>query len=312
MAIMTVEDLAYVRFAVPDLAVMQAFLEDFGLTRVTSDDGALYMTGVGGDAFLHVSEVGDPAFKAVGFRAGSRADLDRLAAQHGVAVETLAAPGGGAIVRLTDPDGNGVEVVHGRQVTPAAPAEAAAVNTAWRKDRVRTSIRLPQGPSPVVRLGHVVLEVADFVRSQSWYKDNFGFLTSEQIEPVPGHALGAFLRCDRGDTPTDHHTLVVAQGMEGAKFNHAAFEVADINAVMRGHEHLKNAGHHAAWGVGRHILGSQIFDYWRDPYGFELEHWTDGDLYTADMAPNVVGIAELMGIQWGNPDRTEAKKEIAA
>jgi hypothetical protein len=30
------------------------------------------------------------------------------------------------------------------------------------------------------------------------------------------------------------------------------------------------------------LLGSQLFDYWRDPDGFEFEHYTDGDLFTAD------------------------------
>ncbi|KAH7201334.1 putative oxidoreductase [Fusarium oxysporum] len=32
------------------------------------------------------------------------------------------------------------------------------------------------------------------------------------------------------------------------------------------------------WGVGRHILGPQIFDYCRDPSEFIIEHYTDGDL----------------------------------
>jgi hypothetical protein len=27
----------------------------------------------------------------------------------------------------------------------------------------------------------------------------------------------------------------------------------------------------SVWGVGRHILGSQIFDYWWDPTGFMIE-----------------------------------------
>ena len=33
-------------------------------------------------------------------------------------------------------------------------------------------------------------------------------------------------------------------------------------------------------GVGRHVLGAQVFDYWRDPWGHVLEHFTDGDLLT--------------------------------
>ena len=41
---------------------------------------------------------------------------------------------------------------------------------------------------------------------------------------------------------------------------------------------LESKGYKLAWGVGRHVLGSQIFDYWRDPWGRIHEHWTDGDV----------------------------------
>lgn len=38
-------------------------------------------------------------------------------------------------------------------------------------------------------------------------------------------------------------------------------------------------GYQLAWGVGRHILGSQLFDYWyQNGDGFKVEHYADGDL----------------------------------
>jgi catechol 2,3-dioxygenase-like lactoylglutathione lyase family enzyme len=151
----------------------------------------------------------------------------------------------------------------------------------------------------VVRLGHVVLNVSDFRASERWYKDRFGFITSDEIQLSPEFALGAFMRCDRGDTPTDHHTLFLAQGPNGPGFNHAAFEVVDLDDLMLGHQRLKDAGRHSEWGVGRHILGSQVFDYWRDPWGHTLEHWTDGDLFTAADGSSVATLQDLLGVQWG-------------
>jgi len=115
----------------------------------------------------------------------------------------------------------------------------------------------------------------------------------------PEFALGAFLRCDRGEQPTDHHTLFLLQAPKGPGFNHAAYEVADFDDLMRGHQRLKGAGRQAEWGVGRHILGSQVFDYWRDPWGHTLEHWTDGDLFTAADGSNIATVQDLMGVQWG-------------
>lgn len=37
-------------------------------------------------------------------------------------------------------------------------------------------------------------------------------------------------------------------------------------------------GYDPAWGVGRHVLGSQVFDYWFTPDDFLVEHYSDGDL----------------------------------
>ena len=68
---------------------------------------------------------------------------------------------------------------------------------------------------------------------------------------------------------------------------------------MCGHDHLKRSGYTPAWGIGRHILGSQIFDYWKDPWGHEMEHWTDGDLFTAADGSNKATLQDLLSAQWG-------------
>src|SRR3990167_5245150 len=106
------------------------------------------------------------------------------------------------------------------------------------------------------------------------------------------------MRCDRGDMPTDHHTLFLLQSPNAPRFNHAAFEVADIDDLMRGHTHLAKSRRTPAWGVGRHILGSQVFDYWKDPWGHELEHWTDGDLFTAADGSHTATFHDLLNVQW--------------
>ena len=51
-----------------------------------------------------------------------------------------------------------------------------------------------------------------------------------------------------------------------------------VDAVAMGGEYLKERGYDRIWGIGRHIQGSQIFDYWRDPWGNVVEHFTDSDL----------------------------------
>lgn len=300
MSIIKIEDVAHVRFRAPDLGQMRAFIEDFGLAVVEVGDARLTARGAGPVPVVHVTELGEPGFAGVAFRAGSLADLERLAATEGMPVEGCDLPGGGQMVTLRDPDGHRVDVVAGQ--APAAPLSLEARppwNRAEERQRVRAAKRIAPGAASVVRLGHVVLNVSDFRASERWYKERFGFITSDEIQVAPEFAVGAFMRCDRGETPTDHHTLFLLQGPKGPGFNHAAFEVADLDDLMRGHQRLKDAGRDAEWGVGRHILGSQVFDYWRDPWGHTLEHWTDGDLFTAADGSNISNLQELLGVQWG-------------
>ncbi|WP_068876586.1 MULTISPECIES: VOC family protein [unclassified Phenylobacterium] len=300
MSIIKIEDVDHVRFRAPDLGQTRAFIEDFGLVVAEATDTRLVARGSGPAPVAHVTELGEPGFVAVALRAESLEDLERLAAAEGAEVTDTDLPGGGRMVTLRDPDGHRVDVVAGRAATPPLALDPSQPwNRADARERLRATKRIVPGPANVVRLGHVVLNVSDFRASERWYKERFGFITSDEIQVAPDFAIGAFLRCDRGETPTDHHTLFLMQGPKGPSFNHAAFEVADLDDLMRGHQRLKDAGRDAEWGVGRHILGSQVFDYWRDPWGHTLEHWTDGDLFTAADGSNVSNLQDLVGVQWG-------------
>jgi len=293
------DDIAFVRFSAPDLDKMEAFLNDFGMVRAARDATTLYMRGEGGDPFLHVTHKGDPGFAGVAFRALSVGDLEMLAAKTGSKVEALEGPGGGKVVRLKDPDGFSVEAVAGREAAPAvAPPPAVILNDARAQTRSNAPKRVRQGASHIRRLGHCVLNVSNFRASEAWYKEHFGFITSDEIKMSPEFSLGAFMRCDRGDKPADHHTLFLL-GTGAPKFNHAAYEVTDFDDLMSGHDLLKDKAYRHQWGVGRHILGSQIFDYWRDPWGHTLEHWTDGDVMTASWGSREATPMDLMGVQWG-------------
>ena len=300
MSLIKIVDIEYVRFRAPDLEAMRAFLEEFGLVEVETGGNGLFMRGRGTSPFLHATELGEPGFVSVGFRAESRDELEILAKNDGAKVERLDAPGGGFVVSLKDPDGFRIDVVAEQADAPAiAFDEREPWNTATHHDRIRRTKRVGTGSSSVLRLGHGVINVSNFRASERWYKERLGFITSDEIAVSPELSLGAFLRCDRGSKPTDHHTLFLLQAPKGPGFNHAAFEVRDLDDLMRGHEHLAAGGRVQQWGVGRHILGSQVFDYWRDPWGHTLEHWTDGDLFTATDGSNKATLVDLMGVQWG-------------
>ena len=110
----------------------------------------------------------------------------------------------------------------------------------------------------------------------------------------------SFIRCDRGSTPTDHHTLAMALGPAN-RYVHSAYQVADLDALAAGGEYLREHGYQRSWGIGRHIQGSQIFDYWRDPDGFLVEHFSDGDLFDNTLEPGWAPMTASGLAQWGPP-----------
>jgi len=297
-----IHDIAYVRFSAPDLGAMEAFLIEFGMVRAERTSNVLYMQGLDENPYLHVTHRGDPGFLAAGFAATSMKDLETLAREENVSIDQLEGPGGGSVVRLTDPNGFQIEVVVGRYGSRQCDARhSRPSNDAYGTPRLNALKRLTRGPSHVKRLGHCVLNVKDFRESEAWYKSRFGLMTSDEITlGSQDQALGAFLRCDRGNMPSDHHTLFLL-GTGTPAFNHAAYEVTDVDDLMCGHDWLKENGHRHEWGVGRHLLGSQIFDYWRDPWGHTLEHWTDGDLLDAAWGSRTATLQDALRTQWGPP-----------
>ncbi len=299
--IIRVSDMAFPRFQAPDLDRMEAFLTDFGMRRSARTERALYMRGTDAQHHVHVTHLGEAAFLGLAFRAASRTDLLTLARAVGSAVEPLGEPGGGEVVRLRDPDGRRIDVVHGiAELETLAVNTHPPLNTGSQRVRVGTLQRVQPGPSQVKRCGHAAIKTADLDGLWRWYHRHLGLLVSDDMYlEGPERPLGRFVRCDRGDLPADHHTLLLLETGE-AKLGHVAWEVADFDDLMVGHDHLVAAGVRHYWGIGRHVLGGQIFDYWKDPLGFTVEHWTDSDLLDATASPGSHHLLES-GSQWGPP-----------
>lgn len=300
----TIQDILYVRFAVTDLERQATFLKNFGFA-VEQVGERLFARGTDTDRYIYVAEEGElPEFLAVGFAARSEADLKKIAAMDNAELEPNNFPGGGTIVRLTDPNGNNVEVVYG--VEPAAAIDVpkrSGFNTGGDKQRVGSRADLPDVETFIKRLGHIVLFVNDFQETFNWYQERFGILISDEIvmETEQGErTMGAFTRCNLGEEFVDHHTLFFVNAGK-SEFNHAAFEVSDWDVLMKSHFELKKAGYTHSHGIGKHLLGSQVYDYWKDEDGFILEHFTDGDLFNESFGSHKRKPEELLANMWG-PD----------
>lgn len=295
--------LAYLIFDRPDLDKAEKFLKDFGLRTVERDDVLLILRGTGAAHFSYVVRRAPKArFVGFGLHVDCRADLDALAQVPGASkVELSDWPGGGYRVRLIDPSGFRVDAIACQEPVGALPHRAPLpLNSVDASVRINATQRPPAIPSEIIRLGHVVLELADYQETCAWYTQHFGFIPSD-VQVLPdGSPAVAFMRLDLGDKPADHHTLALAQGF-APKYSHSAYELVDADAVGMGHHMLREKGWTHAWGLGRHILGSQIFDYWQDPWGDKHEHYCDGDLFTEDVPTGVHEVSREAMSQWGQP-----------
>jgi catechol 2,3-dioxygenase-like lactoylglutathione lyase family enzyme len=295
-----VAGLAWLEFEKPDLDAAERFLTDFGFTVADRMPDLLVLRGRQATAPCLVVRRGPrAAFVGPAFQAAARDDLDRLARGTGGAVT---AHWGGHAVALRDPSGIPVRVVHGVPDLPGLPERSPLpLNFGPQPARVNATQRPARRPSEIERLGHVVLGTTRFRGALDWYLDTLGLIVSDFLYLDGQRERGpvmAFIRCDQGSVPTDHHTLAMLLGPHTG-YVHSAYQLTDLDEVAAGGEFLREHGYRHAWGIGRHIQGSQIFDYWRDPDRLMFEHYADGDLFDASVPPGWAPLSASGLAQWG-------------
>jgi len=96
-----------------------------------------------------------------------------------------------------------------RQLETLPAQSAHTFNFGTELLRVNALQRPPRQPARVQRLGHVVLQTTRYLESLDWYLDQLGMIVSDFLF-FPGQRdrgpTMSFIRCDRGQTPADHHT----------------------------------------------------------------------------------------------------------
>ena len=298
--VVKVAGLAWLEFEKPDLDRAERFYADFGFTVADRTPQTLVLRGRQAAAACLVIHRGPRArFVGPAFHAAARDDLDRLARGTG---GTVTAHRGGHAVLLRDPSGYPVRVVHGVPELPALPERAPLpLNFGSEPVRANATQRPGRRPAEIQRLGHVVLGTTRFRAALDWYLEVLGLIVSDFLyldgQRGRGPAM-AFIRCDLGSVPADHHTLAMAL-MPQTGYLHSAYQVADIDEVAASGEYLRERGYRHAWGLGLDIQGSQIFDYWRDPDRLMFEHYTDGDVFDATAEPGWAPMSVSGLAQWG-------------
>ena len=201
----------------------------------------------GTGAFHHILTIRrmpQPALIRMTFDASDRQTVDALHGQvlaHGLkTVETPAAlrqPHGDYGFGFKDPEGRNVAIVCGVK------------DHADGADRTD----LPR------KLSHININAGDSDATFLFYRDALGFTLTDTTNRL------RFLSCN-----SDHHSVVLGF-TGGATLNHIAFEVPDLESVMRGAGRMRDDGRDIEWGPGRHGPGNNVFCYFLGPEDMPVE-----------------------------------------
>jgi len=298
--------IAHVYYTHKDLDSEHQFLLDFGFSVAQRTEDTIYYRGYGTEPFLYCATKGpENTFGGTAWVVESMADLELATSlPNATPIHDSDAPGGGKRVTFYDEvDKYPFHLVYGQtavEMTETFPE--LAYNFPNSKHRpVNQTQRFKKGPAPIHKLGHFGLCVTDYNKAYEFYTKNFNLKPSELVyAPNTKEDITTFLHLDRGKEMVDHHAFFFFKGPE-FHVHHSSFEVFDFDIQMLGHTWLKNKKYENCWGVGRHVMGSQIFDYWFDPSRFILEHYVDGDLVNDETPINRTMAAPGSLHVWG-PD----------
>lgn len=145
-----------------------------------------------------------------------------------------------------------------------------------------------------VKLTHVVFNSTDAEMTGHLVEDALGFRVSDRTKGM------VFVRCN----DSHHSTAFARAGI--SSLNHIAFEMEDLDAVMRGIGRLRDQDMAPAWGPGRHGPGANVFAYFIAPFGPVIEFSTAvnkvPDDYQAGAPEDWTWPAKRID-QWGMSDK---------
>jgi catechol 2,3-dioxygenase-like lactoylglutathione lyase family enzyme len=233
-----------VELQVPQAAAAADFLENlWGLYSAGQSGNTRFFRGTGDHPYiLSITEAAAPAVTAITFSGtAEEVELAQARARHENAllhsVVAFDVPGGGGGFEAQGPEGQVYRLV------------AEAGRPARLQDRDKP-----------VQITHAVLNTVDVEKAERFAVDVLGFAVSDRTRHM------TFVRCNR-----KHHAIAYAHS-EAPSLNHIAFEMQDLDAVMRGLGRMRDAGIEAVWGPGRHGPGNNVFSYFISPFGAIVEY----------------------------------------
>jgi 2,3-dihydroxy-p-cumate/2,3-dihydroxybenzoate 3,4-dioxygenase len=274
-----------IELAMPNAAAAAEFLTGiWGMAPAEVRGGTHYLRGSGSYPYLVALEESKTSFVRSTTFVCSNERLTKLSANisaHGLNAKPVVSndPGGG--------HGLIVELAEGELLRFLADTSEGEPTT---------------GRDLPVKLTHIVFNSVDAEASGTLAEDVLGFRVSDRTKGM------VFVRCNEA-----HHSTAFARA-GFASLNHIAFEMEDLEAVMRGIGRLRDHQMTPAWGPGRHGPGDNAFAYFIAPFGAVVEFSTAVEIVPDDYhtgAPEDWTWPEGRIDQWGMSDKDIASLRVA-
>lgn len=255
--------------SVPNLESARHFYSNFGLDVRTTETGIDLYTFGNQHRWGHLHSGARKRLQSVSLLAYPE-DMDRF--RHRLRkLEISELPESSSKLVSTSgiwigtPDGLPIQIRSGEKNSPDARDVVAPVA---RYSAARGSpLRGTTAATQPTRLSHLLLFTADLDRAIAFFATVLGLRLSDRSGGV------AFMHGPHG---SDHHLIALAQS-SGYGMHHSAWVVRSIDEIGLGAERMKEGGYSEGWGIGRHVLGSNYFQYIRDPWGSYAEYSFDID-----------------------------------
>ncbi|MDQ3060019.1 MAG: VOC family protein [Pseudomonadota bacterium] len=253
-----VHSIDHFALAVPDLQEQARFLEALGLRVERQSERLLLRTG-DSDHIWAIILPGERKKLAYVAMACYDSDLEQIRTQveqAGGSFEAAHPAGDAQGFWFRDPDGILFQVKAGAKTQPDAKSRMPELSIASnvRGAPARSAARTVHP----TRLSHMALFSSNVTQSLAFHTQALGVKLADRS--------GEIIAFTYGRHGSDHHLLAfLASG--GPGLHHASWDVPSVEDCGLGNTQLRAAGYARHWGPGRHVLGSNYFNYAKDSFG---------------------------------------------
>ncbi len=283
---MLIEGLRGAEIGVNDLARACRFYEEvWSLRPLARTEGMASFAGTAAAHPILTIVAGGPTVRRLVWTARSEAALSEL---HG-RIRAAGLPVSASHRAFDDGHGVGFDSrdPEGRTVSFVAGGNATA---------------LPSSPDRMTKVTHFNLNSGAYDAMRAYMADTLGFRVIDETK------TNGFFNCN-----ADHHSLVIGRVPMRPTLNHIAFEMPDLDSMMRMCGTMREHGYPIEWGVGRHGPGDNVFAYFAGPEEMPIECTAEVlqvDGAYAYRGPDQWGFPPGRTDQWGvtNPPSPRIKR----